>query len=56
MVDTVAPDAPTISKVAGDDVVNASEQTATISGTADVGVNVMLSIGGVVRTLTTDTL
>ena len=54
-VDTVAPNAPTISKVAGDDIVNAGEQTAAISGTAEANASVALTIGGNIRTLTAST-
>ncbi|WP_305607344.1 Ig-like domain-containing protein, partial [Rhodoferax sp.] len=51
-IDTVAPSAPTINLVAGNDVVNAAEQTAIITGNAEAGAAVALTIGGAVRTVT----
>ena len=53
-VDTLAPDAPVISKVAGDDIVNASEQAVTITGTAEANASLALSFGGSARALTAD--
>jgi Bacterial Ig-like domain/RTX calcium-binding nonapeptide repeat (4 copies) len=49
IVDTTAPVAPTIDAVAGDNVVNAAEQSSVISGTNEAGATVNLSIGGQVR-------
>jgi len=51
-VDLTAPSAPTISAVATDNVINSTEQTSAISGTAEAGATVSLSIGGNVRTAT----
>ena len=53
-VDTVAPPAPTIGAVATDDVINNSEQTSVISGTAEAGGTVNLTVGGNVRNITAD--
>ncbi|HYF58833.1 MAG TPA: Ig-like domain-containing protein, partial [Burkholderiaceae bacterium] len=53
VVDTVAPGAPTIGTVAGDGTIDASEQGATLSGTAEAGATVLLTLGaGNVRTVT----
>ena len=52
MIDTLAPTAPTIDLVATDDIVNASEQTATITGTNEAGATVALSLGGNTRAAT----
>ncbi|MCA3253645.1 MAG: hypothetical protein ING49_18220, partial [Rubrivivax sp.] len=52
-IDTLAPAAPSIGLVAGDDVVNAAEQGATVSGTAEANATVDLTLGaGNVRTVT----
>ncbi|MDD5330247.1 MAG: Ig-like domain-containing protein, partial [Sulfuricella sp.] len=51
-VDTVVPAAPVISAVAGDNIINASETGAAISGTAEANATVNLSLGGNVRTVT----
>ncbi len=53
-IDTAAPELPIIGTVAGDDVINASEQEAAISGTAEVNASVAISLGGNVRTVTAD--
>ena len=54
VVDTVAPASPTIAVVAGDDRVNASEQSASMSGSAEPGASVALSIGGFTRLVSAD--
>lgn len=51
-IDTAAPDAPSINALAGDDVVNAAEQSAVLSGRAEAGASVALTLGSVVRTVT----
>jgi hypothetical protein len=52
-VDTAAPSAPTISAVAGNDVINASEATTTINGTSEANATINLTLGsGNVRTVT----
>ena len=52
-VDTTAPVAPTINPVAVDNTVNIAEQTATVSGTAEAGATVSLTLGsGNVQTVT----
>lgn len=52
-IDTTAPLAPSINAVAGDNTINFVEQTATISGTAEAGATVSLTLGaGNVRTVT----
>ncbi len=51
-VDTIAPAAPTISLVAGDDIVNAAEAGSTITGTNEAGATVALSLGGNTRAAT----
>jgi hypothetical protein len=51
-VDTLAPDAPVISAVATDNIVNASEQAAAISGTAEANASIALTLGSNVRTVT----
>jgi hypothetical protein len=53
-IDTQAPTAPTIATVAGDNVINASEQSAVVSGTAPANAVVALSIGGTARSVTAD--
>ncbi|MCA2993707.1 Ig-like domain-containing protein, partial [Gemmatimonas sp.] len=50
-IDTVAPSSPTISVVAGNDVINASEQGSTVTGTAEAGASVTLSLGSETRTI-----
>ena len=50
-VDTVAPNAPSIDVVAGDNIINAAEQGAVISGSAEANATVSLSIAGNVRTV-----
>ncbi|MCA3073844.1 MAG: hypothetical protein INH03_04730, partial [Rhodocyclaceae bacterium] len=50
-IDTLAPAAPAISQVAGDDFVNAAEQGATIIGTAEANAAVRLTLGGNIRTV-----
>ena len=50
-VDTRAPAAPIINPVAGDDLIGASEQTSVVSGVAEAGATVALSLGGTTRTL-----
>jgi hypothetical protein len=51
-IDTVAPAAPTISVVAGNDVINNIERLATtVSGTAEAGATVNLTVGDNVRTV-----
>ena len=49
MVDTTAPIAPTVTAVATDDIINASEQGVTITGTNEAGATVALSLGGNTR-------
>ncbi len=51
-VDTAAPTAPIINAVATDDIINASEQTTTITGTNEAGASVALTIGGNTRAAT----
>ena len=51
-VDLTAPSAPTIGAVATDNVISSAEQTSAITGTAEAGATVSLSIGGNVRTAT----
>ena len=53
-VDTTAPLAPSINTVAVDNVVNSAEQTAVISGSAEAGSTLDLSIGGNTRSVTTN--
>ena len=53
-IDTQAPTAPTIATVAGDNVINASEQSAVVSGTAPANAVVTLSIGGTARSVSAD--
>ncbi|HYF59586.1 MAG TPA: Ig-like domain-containing protein, partial [Burkholderiaceae bacterium] len=45
VVDTVAPAAPTIGTIAVDGTINAAEQGATLSGTAEAGSTVLLTLG-----------
>ena len=45
-LDTTTPSAPPINVVAGDDVINANEQTSVISGTCESGASVALTLGG----------
>uniref|UniRef100_UPI0037C0B1AA Ig-like domain-containing protein n=1 Tax=Limnohabitans sp. TaxID=1907725 RepID=UPI0037C0B1AA len=52
MVDTLVPTAPTINTVATDNIINASEQTTTITGTNEAGASVALTIGGITRAAT----
>ncbi len=53
-VDTQAPAAPTIDVVAGDDRINASEQASAVTGHAEAGASVQLTIGTIVRATTAD--
>jgi hypothetical protein len=54
-VDTLAPGVPVITSVAGNDVVNASEQTSAIAGTAEAGSTITLNLGsGNTRTVSAD--
>ena len=53
-VDTQAPTAPTIDVVAGDDRINASEQASAVTGQAEAGASVQLTIGTIVRATTAD--
>ena len=54
--DTTAPTTPTIDTIAGNDVINASEETSTITGTTEAGTSVTLSFGDNERSATvTDT-
>ena len=52
LVDAAAPSAPTIAVVAGDDIINASEVSSSITGSNEAGASVALSIGGNTRTAT----
>lgn len=53
LVDAVAPAAPVINVIAGNDVINASEATSAITGTAEANATVNLTLGsGNVRTVT----
>ena len=51
-LDLTSPAAPVISAVATDNIINAAEQTAAISGTAEANATVALSVGGNTRTVT----
>ena len=51
VLDTSAP-ATTVSTVAGDNIVNATEQTSAITGTNEAGATVALTIGGNTRAAT----
>ena len=53
-VDTVAPAAPVIAAVATDNLINASEQSASISGTAEANATIALSLGGNIRNVSAD--
>jgi predicted RNA-binding protein with TRAM domain len=53
-IDTVAPTAPVINKVAGDDLVTLGEESSIVSGTAEASAIVKLTLGGNTRTLTAD--
>ena len=53
-VDTVAPTAPTMADATADNVINSAEQTSTLSGTAEAGSSVSLSLGGLIKSLTAD--
>ncbi len=54
-IDTVAPSAPTIATVAGDDVISQGEETTTLTGTAEANALVTLSLGqGNTQTVTVD--
>ncbi|WP_350294863.1 Ig-like domain-containing protein, partial [Limnohabitans sp. Rim8] len=53
-VDTIAPAAPVINIVAGDDKINYAERGAAIIGTADAGTTVALTLGGNTYTVTVD--
>ena len=50
--DTTAPAVPVINTVATDNIVNATEQTTAITGTAEANATVNLSLGGNTRTVT----
>ena len=52
--DAAVPPAPTFNVVASDNIINASEQTTTITGTNETGATVVLSIGGNIRAATVD--
>jgi hypothetical protein len=54
VLDTTAPSAPTIAAVATDNVINAAEQSAVVSGAAEAYAKVSLSIGGSVRAVNAD--
>jgi|GEM_PF-2216513 len=51
-IDTVRPDAPTIANVTADNIVNKSEQTTVITGTAEADSTLTLSIGGDSKVIT----
>jgi hypothetical protein len=51
-IDTTTPAAATIGMVAIDDIVNAGEQTTTITGTNENGATVALTLGGNIRAAT----
>jgi hypothetical protein len=53
-VDTLTPNVPVINAVATDDIINSSETSTTITGTAEADATVALTIGGNVRTITSD--
>jgi len=54
MVDTIAPGPATIdSPIAGDNIINANEETSQISGACETGSIVVLSLGGITRTADT---
>jgi Ca2+-binding RTX toxin-like protein len=55
-IDTVAPNAPTIAQVAGDDIVNSAERTAgiTVSGTAEANSTLNVTWGSTTLTATAD--
>ncbi|MDG1469587.1 MAG: Ig-like domain-containing protein, partial [Glaciecola sp.] len=53
-VDTVLPNTPTISDVTTDNVVNSAELTTVITGTAEAGAQVALSLGGSTKTISAD--
>ena len=55
-VDTVAPIAPTIALVAGDDQVTAGEQNSAIQGTAEANASVALTLGTAVRSVKASSL
>ena len=52
LVDTIAPSAPVINTIAGNDIINSSEQSSVITGTNEAGATVSLSIGGTTRAAT----
>jgi VCBS repeat-containing protein len=52
VLDTQAPSLPLIDAVAGDDIINASETSASISGTAEASASIGLTVAGNLRTLT----
>ncbi len=54
LVDTLAPAAPVIAAVTSDNIINAAEQTSSLSGTAEAGAVVTLSLGGNSRKVTAD--
>ncbi|OHC70527.1 MAG: hypothetical protein A3H93_04320 [Rhodocyclales bacterium RIFCSPLOWO2_02_FULL_63_24] len=51
-IDTAVPSAPTINTVATDNILNAAEQTAAITGTNEAGATVALTIGSNTRAAT----
>jgi hypothetical protein len=54
-VDTVAPNAPTINAVAGNDIINSAEVASTITGQAEAGARISLVLGtGNVRVINAD--
>lgn len=52
--DTIAPAAPVIHTVASDDVINASEQASAISGSAEAGASIRLTVGGQIHQVSAD--
>jgi len=53
-VDTQAPGLPTVDIIAGDDVINANEQSVAVSGFAEANSTVTLTLGGNTRTVSVD--
>ena len=53
-VDTLAPNAPVINTIAGDNTINANEQTSSITGTSEANATINLTIGSNTRTVTAD--
>jgi large repetitive protein len=54
-IDTVIPNAPTMDDIAGNNVINQSKASSTITGTAESNATVYLVIGGNTRQVTVDT-